>query len=530
MLRAPAGLTPWPARCGATGRPFPAHAIPLLAFAALSAGLAVAPAAAQDARGIVIDQLTGGPVAGAVVTALRVFPLDGEPVSGREEPVAGNPQLVPGAVTRSDEDGSFHLSLPGPGEYRLQAEFEGLAGPLSPLLSLRAAELVAELELLVPSVLLMMAFGCGLEADEAAVTVVGVVRDPARGVAAPGARVEARWIEDGEGRTRSTHADPAGRYRLCGLPVTAGTVALQGHLLGRSTPLDEIAAAGPTLVFHDLELVLGSPDGGTPGGIQERVLSEAAARTLGSVSGLLVDALTGVPVQQAVVSLEGLALQALTGGDGRFLFEEVPPGNYRLEIRHLGYRVDSEPVELPAGHDLFLGMRIAPEAILLEGVEVVARSAAQGIVRASPFRRNIVHGEEMALEEVRGARAHEILRRVGPGIRVREQYREFGPPLVCVEVNRRVERLQQTPRPPSLMDEPCEGMAQLVVDGARIDPAAASDFLRTLSAADIESIEVLNALEAGILHGSGGTVANGVVVIHTRGKGPYASPLRDRVP
>lgn len=528
MVRSFLRPVPRPSGDRAGGRLCVVHPFPPVACVILAGVLAAPSAAAQDATGFVTDQLTGAPVSGAVVTALRALPLDREPVS--EGPAPGNPQLVPGAVTRSDEDGSFHLSLPGPGDYRLQAEFEGMAGPLSPLLSVGAGELADGVELLVPSPLLMMAFGCGLEADEASVTVVGVVRDPALGVAAPGARVEARWTEGGESRSRTTEADAAGRYRLCGLPAHAGTVALQGHLLGRSTPPGEIAAAGPALVFHDLELALGSPDRGTPGGIQERILSEAAARTLGSVGGLLVDELTGVPVQQAVVSLEGLALQALTGSDGRFLFEEVPPGTYRLEIRHLGYRVDSEPVELPPGHDLFLGMRVAPEAIALEGVEVVARSPAQDIIRASPFRRNIVYGEAMAVEEVRGARAHEILRRVGPGIRVREQHREFGPPLVCVEVNRRVERLQLSPRPPTLMDQPCEGMAQLVVDGARIDPGAASDFLRTLSAADIESIEVLNALEAGILYGSAGDVANGVVVIHTRGKGPYASPLRDRVP
>lgn len=512
------------------GRPSAARPLVALICVTLAALLTALPVAAQEASGFVTDQLSGSAVAGAVVTALRLGPPDAGAVSGGPYPTGGEPALVPAAVTRSEEDGSFHLPLPGPGEYRLQAEFEAMAGPLSPLLSVGAGERLAELELLVPSPLLMMAFGCGLEADESSVTVVGAVRDPALGVAAPGARVEARWTEGGESRSRTIEADAAGRYRLCGLPAHAGPVALQGHLLGRSTPPEEIVAAGPALVFHDMDLVLASPRGGTPGAIQERVLSESAARTLGSVGGLLVDALTGVPVQQAVVSLEGVALQALTGTDGRFLFEGVPPGSHRLEIRHLGYRVDAEPVELPAGHDLFLSMRVAPQAITLEGVEVVARSAAQDIIRASPFRRSIVYGEAMAVEETRGARAHEILRRVGPGVRVREEYREFGPPQVCVEVNRRVERLQESRREPSLTDEPCEGMAQLVVDGVRIDPAAASDFLRTLSAADIESIEVLNALEAGVLYGSGGSVANGVVLIRTRGKGPYASPLRNRVP
>ena len=40
--------------------------------------------------------------------------------------------------------------------------------------------------------------------------------------------------------------------------------------------------------------------------------------------------------------------------------------------------------------------------------------------------------------------------------------------------------------------------------------------------------EFLSPLHAQIQYGIGGNTANGVVVVYTRGKGPYASPLRNR--
>ena len=74
-------------------------------------------------------------------------------------------------------------------------------------------------------------------------------------------------------------------------------------------------------------------------------------------------------------------------------------------------------------------------------------------------------------------------------------------------------------------DEGCAN-AQVVVDGVRI--ADGPDFLLRTSASQIESIEFVTPVQAQITYGIGGDTTNGVVVVWTRGKGPYASPLRDR--
>jgi hypothetical protein len=489
------------------------------------------PGEVATVSGVVVEQLTAAPVSGAIVTAYRID--EARPPRADD---AAAPAFTPAGTTRSEEDGFFELELLEAGTYRLEARFEGLTSPLSDPFEIGTEGTRSELVLVLPSPLLTLAYACEDSAGEGFATVVGVARDPEAGVVLPDVRVEARWQEGEFTRTRSGSSDRSGRYHVCGVPPGARFVQLQGQLLGRMSAVEEVELSGPTLVLHDVELRMaeGTPRRAGPGSsvIQERILAEAAAHGLGDLGGELLDATTGEPIRQAVVQVVGLALQAISDGNGRFRFEDVRPGSWVLEVRHLGYDVTSGPVEVPGGRDVFVRLRVEPQAIALSGIEVTARSAVQELARITPFRRDIVYGEAMAIEEERGARAHEILRRASPGIRVVERHRELGPPVVCVEMNRSVQRFMTTgAEPPSLSIAPaCDGMVQLILDGLRVPPDETSDLLRTLPAADIESIEVLNPVEAATLYGTSGNVANGVVVIHTRGRGPYASPLRNRGP
>jgi predicted transcriptional regulator len=67
---------------------------------------------------------------------------------------------------------------------------------------------------------------------------------------------------------------------------------------------------------------------------------------------------------------------------------------------------------------------------------------------------------------------------------------------------------------------------QVVVDGIKI-PDGPEYLLRT-PASEIESMEFVSPVQAQILYGTGGDTSNGVVVVYSRGRGPYASPLRNR--
>lgn len=475
-------------------------------------GAGTAELSGQQLSGLVAEQVTLSPVRGAVVSLLRTSADGG---------------LETAAVTRSNEEGLFDFEVDDRAIYRVQAEANGLSSPLSEPLDLGAgADPVRDLALLLPSPLLLMAYACQAEVGEGFVTVVGVVRDRDGEVGLPEAIMEARWQEGAQTRFLRGQSDAAGRYRICGVPAEAGFVQLQAQLLGRMGVMDEIEVSRPALVLHDVNLDLGTARSG-PGGvggtgvIQEQILMEAAARGLADLTGQLVDQFTGEPITQAVIRVEGASLQALTGADGRFTFVGVQPGSYTLDIRHLGYNVQSDPVEVPAGRDVFVSLSVAPQAVELEGIEVTTRSAVEELTRLTPFRRDIVYGEAMAEEEVRGSRAYEILRRGSPGIQVTELFQEGAPPQVCIQTNRRIQTLTG--------QGGCQ-MVQVIVDGTRVSPQDASDFLRNLPAADIESIEFLPPSEATIRYGTGGNVSNGVVVVYTRGRGPYASPLRNRIP
>ncbi len=483
---------------------FPPVPVALLAAVLFVPGLVPGVASGQTLSGMVAEQGTLRPAADAVVSLLRV---------------AGGESLEPVATTVADTGGAFGFEVPGPGTYRVQADYEGLSSPLSPEIALGAGESHDDLALLVPSRLLMMAYSCQELGEVTGAAVVGTVRDPSGDVPLPGARVRARWVAGTGGadfQELTTEADAAGRFRLCNVPA-GGFVQFRGESLGRTGAWSDVEVPRPSVILHDIDMELGArvSTGEVEDVVQERILLEAAARGLGDLRGEVVDLDSGVPVAQAVVQLAGTGFQGVTDDQGRFLFPDLSPDVYTVEIRHLGYSVRSDQVEVPPSMDVFVRLRVAPQAIEVAGVEVNVRSAVEEITRLTPFRRDIVYGETMLEEELRGATAVDVLRRSVPGLRVVEEYLATGGRRVCISTNRRVG---------SFVTGGCSA-PQIVIDGVR-SPEGGESLVR-FPAADIESIEFLPPAQAQTMYGTGGNTADGVIVIWTRGRGPYVSPLRD---
>jgi iron complex outermembrane receptor protein len=65
--------------------------------------------------------------------------------------------------------------------------------------------------------------------------------------------------------------------------------------------------------------------------------SGAAAQGGVTLSGRLLNSLSGEPVPGATVLLEELRRQTMAGADGTFSFDNVPPGMYHLSVRTEGY-------------------------------------------------------------------------------------------------------------------------------------------------------------------------------------------------
>jgi outer membrane receptor protein involved in Fe transport len=114
-----------------------------------------------------------------------------------------------------------------------------------------------------------------------------------------------------------------------------------------------------------------------PATLSEIVLSSTED---GQVVGQVIDADTGEPFVAATVavrSAEGAELVggAITNGDGQFLIDRLPTGNYYVEVSFVGFKkhVSGEIRVSPTEARIELGpIQLAPDTQMLEGVEVTA--------------------------------------------------------------------------------------------------------------------------------------------------------------
>jgi len=88
------------------------------------------------------------------------------------------------------------------------------------------------------------------------------------------------------------------------------------------------------------------------GALASATLSAPAA--YGTIRGIVVDSLNGGSLVGAQVSLENIALQAITDSTGRFRIDSVPAGEYRIGVFHplldsLGFGIASPPLTVTAG-------------------------------------------------------------------------------------------------------------------------------------------------------------------------------------
>lgn len=90
----------------------------------------------------------------------------------------------------------------------------------------------------------------------------------------------------------------------------------------------------------------------------------------GTIAGRLVDASTGAPVTSATISLTPSGRSTVTNARGNFRFTDVPPGEYDLEIRHIRYGTRTVSIEVFPGRTLTRTLRLTPEAIEVEPLEV----------------------------------------------------------------------------------------------------------------------------------------------------------------
>lgn len=115
-----------------------------------------------------------------------------------------------------------------------------------------------------------------------------------------------------------------------------------------------------------------------------------AAQEAVEVAGTVVDDGTGEPVDGATVRLAdsaGSARETITGPDGTFAFAQVAPGTYALAVRRLGYELLSTPLEIGPQTPPRVDVRLRPQAIPLDPLEVGVAGRPPDLVESGFYDR-----------------------------------------------------------------------------------------------------------------------------------------------
>lgn len=106
---------------------------------------------------------------------------------------------------------------------------------------------------------------------------------------------------------------------------------------------------------------------------QERPASDDGqlARSEGSVlTGRVLSRADGRPVEGAVVRVRGAESAAVTDPEGHYRLADLPYGLHVLEVEELGGDTRLLPVVLRRGHVTRVTVRVAPEVVVMDEIEV----------------------------------------------------------------------------------------------------------------------------------------------------------------
>ena len=224
------------------------------------------------------------------------------------------------------------------------------------------------------------------------------------------------------------------------------------------------------------------------------------AAQMGSVTGTILDASTGQPLDAVQISLEavGASEQARLGGltqqTGRFLIINVPVGQFVLRAELLGFGSQTQVVNVAAGEAVVVDMRLQPQAISLS--EIVVTGVAGATQRTKlPFDVAQIRTQDLPVPSVN---AGQILAGKVAGVMV----------------------VASTGRPGSAPSILLRGVTSLNATGRSQDPlyivdgVILSSSMVDLDAMAIQSIEVVKGAAAASLYGS--RAASGVIQIRTK--------------
>jgi hypothetical protein len=137
--------------------------------------------------------------------------------------------------------------------------------------------------------------------------------------------------------------------------------AFRNLTVAEAARLDSIIALGKALGYNEWASLLERP---------------AAAGGPGRIDGRVVDHESGQGIEGVTVTIVGTDFTAKTGGDGAFLFRDVPPGEYEVRSEHEAYSPQVNRFTLAGDEFLEVSLRLLRTGAEFRPVQSDAAAAA----------------------------------------------------------------------------------------------------------------------------------------------------------
>jgi len=102
----------------------------------------------------------------------------------------------------------------------------------------------------------------------------------------------------------------------------------------------------------------------------------AAQGGQGTVTGSVVAATTGQPINGVQIAIEDPAIGVLSNANGRFVLTRVPAGTHTVQALHVGYATGSQEVTVTAGGTATVEFRLEVSAVALDEIIVTGTAGA----------------------------------------------------------------------------------------------------------------------------------------------------------